>query len=487
MIGRVRPTLFLRIFLWFWLAMAVAVAVWVITSPYWTRVRPQIAQWEQQVFSGLVRRAEAVTMTISREGVAALPGSGEGNRARGRGRGRPGRRGLQRGPGRLFLFNSDGSVSGDRDPPPAARALARRVAESGEPELAREDSLFLSGQPVVDPEGNELITVLAARPQHGLDDRPRATDLVRPEVLLPRLLVVVIVVGGFCYSLARYLTSPVSTMRLATRRLAAGDLSVRVGGAIGSRRDEIGDLARDFDAMAERVQTLIGSQQRLLRDVSHELRSPLARLTVALELARQRAGEKAGKPLARIELEAQRLNALIEHLLTLTRLEASDEVKASGPVDLGALLDEIVADAEFEARARGCTVRLTVQAPAVVDGVTDLLRSAFENVIRNGTRYTAEGSQVTVGLTAFDADAVVTVCDHGPGVPPAELANLFQPFYRVADARDRATGGTGLGLAITARALELHRGSVEARNLPAGGLEVEMRLPLARERLAVSD
>jgi two-component system sensor histidine kinase CpxA len=288
-------------------------------------------------------------------------------------------------------------------------------------------------------------------------------------------------VGLLCLWMARHLSSPVGSLRKATRHLSEGDLTARVGPPVARRRDEFGDLARDFDAMAERLEALVVSQRRLLRDVSHELRSPLARLEVALELARRQAGEAAHEPLNRIEREARRLNSMIEQLLALDRLESGELPPASEDVDLGNLLEEVVADARYEARRTGCAVELVAEPGVQVAGSYELLRSAVENVVRNGVAYTGSGTTVEVTCrieASEEPSAVIRVRDRGPGVPGKDVDHLFEPFYRVAEARDRQTGGAGLGLAITARAIRLHGGAVSARNHPDGGLEVTITLPV---------
>jgi two-component system sensor histidine kinase CpxA len=301
------------------------------------------------------------------------------------------------------------------------------------------------------------------------------------------LLIAVLSSGFVCYILARYMTAPVVRLREATRKLAAGDLSARAGTAWGGvkRRDEISQLVRDFDAMAERLEGLVKAQGRLLNDISHELRSPLARLNVALGLARQRTGPAAQPSLERIDLEAERLNELIGRLLTIARLESRDDPSGTTPVDLDDLVAEVANDAEFEAQNRGCRVKTTLAGDCVVRGNPLLLRSAIENVIRNAARYTPEGTAVHVDLRcvgdSHNAEAILQVTDEGPGVPEESLEKLFEPFYRIDDSRVRQTGGVGLGLAITRRAVKLHGGTVRAVNRHEGGLLVEIRLPLVSQ------
>ncbi|HKX30305.1 MAG TPA: ATP-binding protein [Blastocatellia bacterium] len=354
-----------------------------------------------------------------------------------------------------------------------AQDLAAKAIRSGQPELTYTGMTTLAAQPAFDSRGNRyvLIIELAGGPLRWFSSPARPVYW--------RLLVVLVTAAVFCYWLARYLASPVVKLRAATREVASGNLKARVGPAIGKRRDELADLGRDFDLMAERIDGLVSAQQRLVSDISHELRSPLARLGVALGLARQRAGADAGGALDRIEREADRLNDLIDQLLTLSKLELGTQSPPDRPVDLTQLVQQIVSDADFEAHSRNCAVRLVASASCSTTGSEELLRRAIENVVRNALRYTAEQTVVDISLERdAAARAVLTVRDHGGGVPESSLADLFQPFYRVADARDRQTGGIGLGLAITERAVKLHGGTVQASNATDGGLIVEIRLPL---------
>ena len=305
--------------------------------------------------------------------------------------------------------------------------------------------------------------------------------------------IAVITSGLVCYLLAWSMTSPVTRLRKAAQSLAAGDLSARTGAPVSGRRDEMTELMRDFDRMAERIEGLVDSQSRLLKDVSHELRSPLARLSVALGLARQRATPEVAPELEsslnRIELEADRLNQLIQRLLTISRLESGTDGLRKTTLSLRELVEQVAHDAEYENPGRGCRVTSLVDMPAdaadefLVEADSNLLRSAVENVIRNATRYTAEGTTVEVRLERQQAangqEIVVRVLDSGPGVPDEALQKIFEPFYRLDDARNRQTGGAGLGLSIADRAIRLHGGQLRASNRKEGGLEVEIRIPAA--------
>lgn len=316
-----------------------------------------------------------------------------------------------------------------------------------------------------------------------IDTTPRFELLVPANVLIMRLVAVILAAGLVCYLLARYLTSPVRQLQDAARRLASGDLSARAGARLASRRDEIGELGRDFNRMAGQVESLLTTQKRLLQDVSHELRSPLARLNVALELAGRDAGPAAAPALDRVAREAERLNQLIGQLLTLTRLEFGAMGAQKERVDLPALLSGVAADADFEAASSERRVRIVRCDSCEVIGAPDLIRSAIENIIRNAMRYTPPRGEVEVTLVAASEPAqqrvTLEIRDHGPGVPDDALLSIFQPFYRVSDARDRASGGVGLGLAIADRAITWHGGTVRAANARGGGLSVTITLPPA--------
>jgi two-component system sensor histidine kinase CpxA len=293
----------------------------------------------------------------------------------------------------------------------------------------------------------------------------------------------IVVSGVVCFVVARYLARPLQRVRDASYRLAAGDLHARAGPSVGTRHDEIGDLVRDFDAMAARIETLVDSHNQLLSDISHELRSPLARLNVALELARRKAGADARADLDRIEAEAERMNELIGRVLALARAK-HHRPTLTAPVDIGGIVRQVTRDADYEAQQQHKSVVLDIRVESIIGGDAQLIASAVENVLRNGLRYSPERSTVDVTVDGADNDTVITVRDHGPGVPAPELQRIFSPFHRVELARNRDTGGVGLGLAIAQRAIAVHGGSITAENASDGGLRVTIRLP--RDHTAVS-
>jgi len=301
-----------------------------------------------------------------------------------------------------------------------------------------------------------------------IDQRPLNFFFLQPQHLWIIGLVVLL-----CYGFAYHLTSPVRRLRSVVDCFGRGDFSAR---APSARKDELGELARSFNEMASRIQTLLAAERRLLLDISHELRSPLARLGVAVELAR--TGEDREHMLDRIQKEADRLNELVGELLQVTRVESDPSLQKNDIVHLDELLGDLVYDSLLEAKAKDCTLLLKAPVPAILSGDEELIRRALENVIRNAIRYAPRNTSVDVELTKSAAAALVSVRDYGPGVPTESLPRIFDPFYRVDSDRNRASGGLGLGLAIARRSVELHKGKLSAQNANPG-LLVTIQLPLA--------
>jgi two-component system sensor histidine kinase CpxA len=312
----------------------------------------------------------------------------------------------------------------------------------------------------------------------------------------------------FALLLAAYITAPLARIRASARRVARGDLSAHIGDLRFGRSAEILALASEFDQMTARLRDLVEGQRRLIRDVSHEMRSPLSRLRIALELARanlkealiepagavlepvtsgrepdrspaQRfSGTEAVNQLDRIEREAERLEEMIAQAIQLTRMETTTPSKVED-VALDQLITDIASDAAFEAQARPCALHIAQNEPLVVRAEADLVASAIENVVRNAVKYTAADSTVSIRLDRVEGQARVRVRDCGPGVPAGDCARIFEPYFRTDVARQRKSGGSGLGLAIAKRAIERQGGRIHASNVDDGGLEVEMLLPLA--------
>jgi signal transduction histidine kinase len=290
------------------------------------------------------------------------------------------------------------------------------------------------------------------------------------------LTISILTAAAMSLLLALYLSSPIARLQRASRALAAGALDTRVGPPSTRRKDEVGKLARDFDAMAERLQHLLNDKETLLRDVSHELRSPLARIKVALALAERRAGPELQDNLRRIEQESDRLNELVGQVMTLSRLR-SRAAPIREALDFSELVGEVVADARYEHPDRQLEFPAT---PGIeLPGEREALRSAVENVIRNALCYGAADQPVEVALETRGANVELAVRDRGPGVPDQDLERIFEPFYRGDMSRDHREDSQGIGLAITERVLALHGGTVRAVNRDGGGLEIRLTLPLA--------
>ncbi|WP_374653493.1 sensor histidine kinase [Dongia sp.] len=304
---------------------------------------------------------------------------------------------------------------------------------------------------------------------------------------LPPDLLATGAVGGLLFSaaLAWYLARPIQSLQSGFRRFAEGKLGTRLQPEMGSRRDEIADLARDFDQMAARLQQLVAARDQLLHDVSHELRSPLARLQVAIDLARQNP-DRLHATLERVDAESRRLDELVGELLTLSRVE-SGVPAFDDYFDLGELLRKIVEDARFEAQASQVSIvaNLAETEPAV-RGNAELMRRALENIIRNSLRHSTAGEAISVDLICDRKEEVfeVRVADRGPGVPAEALERMFEPFVRLANCAPHsvASGGFGLGLAIARRAVMAHGGTIRAENRLPQGLCVVVRLPFDKEK-----
>jgi two-component system sensor histidine kinase CpxA len=463
-------SLFLKIFLWFWAALALSLILAILVT---ISLRPTRHGVENQAPQTLAEAVNAYQSGGERGAHAYLEEV------------------LRSEHVRAFVFDSSGHELAGHHVPPWIEDARQGGSLSGGPlhHHTWMDNLL------PDRIMRAALTLDGRRYTLVLELPPGPRTFFGPHDI-PLLAIAVILSGLVCYLLAWSMTSPVTRLRRAAQSLAAGDLSARTGAPVGGPRDELTELMRDFDRMAERIEGLVESQSRLLKDVSHELRSPLARLSVALGLARQRAASEIGcvapeleSALNRIEQEADRLNQLIQRLLTISRLESGTDGIRKTTLSLRELVEQIAHDAEYETPGRGC--RVTVPSDSedefLVEADPDLLRSAIENAVRNATRYTAEGTTVEVRLerqqavsgSGEEGEIIVRVLDSGPGVPNEALRKIFEPFYRLDDARNRQTGGAGLGLSIADRAVRLHGGQLRASNRKEGGLEVEIRIPAA--------
>jgi signal transduction histidine kinase len=315
---------------------------------------------------------------------------------------------------------------------------------------------------------------------------PSTDELHRPDGLLPPplpLVAAVLVSLAFAAWLSWYFSRPIRSLNTAFDALADGNLDTRVASAMGSRRDELADLGQAFDRSAIKLQALVETQRRLLHDVSHELRSPLARLQACTDLMVQQP-QRVAELVKRVERETARMDALVGELLTLARLDSGAQQLRDEVVDLSELLHTLSADAQLELESKQCAVALNVQNSVTLQGDFELLYRALDNILRNAIRYAPRGSAIAVGLGRHTtlAQATITISDRGPGLPPEDVLAIFEPFYRSAQNSEQtersADQGYGLGLAITRSIVHSHGGTVVAKNRSGGGLEMQLTFPL---------
>jgi signal transduction histidine kinase len=521
-------SLFVRIFVLFWIAMALIVGGSIAIT--FTMAAREYESPEQQRRPNAAIQASEV---LAKGGLPALKD----------------------------WLNANKNSMGDRDlyvlGPDGKDILGRRLSESAVRRVGLFNHLSMGGtEPrplgppppgnfraphfapqIVGPDGSTYTVLQVGR-------RPSIFGALSLPGISLTILCIALVVSAFAsWWLARRLSAPIrriqegaralATEKLDMRAFGAGAAAMRVSAGLEDRKDELAVLARDFDTMADQLRANRAAITQLLRDISHELRSPLARMRVAVGLARQPRGDLA-RQLDRLEREIERLDSLISQVLKLARLHGTDAPFEREEFDLDEVIEEVVRDANFEGAVKGCHVLLSGAAHATLRGNRELLRSAIENVLRNAVRYSPDDAPVEVSVASWDAanapagaeapgtpaagwpapgstpagtaalgtaapgtpapgtpaagwpapgstgaGLVLVVRDHGPGVPAADLERIFQPFYRVAESRDRDTGGEGIGLAITAQVMKAHGGFARANNHSGGGLAVSLSLPCA--------
>ena len=451
-------SLFWRVFAWYLgttvVVLGLGVAATMLTDPDF-RARRAVSVSQEAVQN----QARSAAQAWNRGGASALQADfAKGARAR-------------------FLFDSSGRELSGKRVPARLDDLVKRAFLSHGIELELVSQTTYAAVKVTES-GKSYVFMRILATENSFHMIPH------PLPMWVRVLFGLFTASLICVLFAHYVTSPLRRLRSATREFAGGNLEVRIGNSKPfNRKDEFADLARDFDNMAGRIQDLVITQQRLMGDISHELRSPLARLQLALEIARRKAGPDAEKPLNRIEQEAEKLNTLIGQILRSARTEQLSP-GSKKLFDLSNLVREVAGDADFEASGNDRRVLVDSNELSLVHGDRELLRSAIENVVRNAIRYTPGKTDVRIELKRVDEmRATVTVRDCGPGVPEESLPHLFEPFYRVNGARDRDSGGAGLGLAITRHVISAHGGSVRATNCD-GGFQVQIDLPLKVPELA---
>lgn len=428
-------SIFSKLLVWFFLTLAISFAGFFATSAYFAA---RSADPGGIMLAALHLQLEGAISAYQKGGQAAL--SGYLRRLDGL---FPARHMLLDGVDRDLLTGHDRS-----EEVATARAGPKRLERPGGPVLIERAT----------PDGRYRLLVAAL---------PRFDPLA----YLPYYAWIVLLIALMTYGFAHYLATPLRQLRQSVSRFGEGDLAQRTR---SSRRDELGDLAREFNRMADRIQTLLTAERRLLQDVSHELRSPLSRLAFAVELARTSPDAEAA--FTRVKKEVSRLSALVGELIEMTRAEGDPSTRQSEPFQIDELVTSVVEDCAFDAQQKGCHIECQCDKGLDFSGDRRLLRRAVENVLRNAIRYAPEGSLVSAEVHSSVNCRIVRIRDRGPGVPEGMLEQIFRPFFRVEDDRSRDSGGAGLGLSIAQRAVRLHLGEIKARN--AGpGLEVEIRLP----------
>ena len=351
--------------------------------------------------------------------------------------------------------------------------FAKTLLDKTETSLLKIDTENFFGCQILSDDGNKYIAII-----HIPSEMPGTNKdifFVQARDMFPLLLIVCAIL---CFLMARYLAKPIVELQEASRRFANGDFSKKTIKSAMTRYDEIGDLANDFNNMAERLEAGINSQKRLFHDISHELRSPLARMQVGIELLQMKVPDSEKSLVERLEKDVTRMNVLIEEVLQFSKLENK---QISGPVEeveLGKALENVCSDAEFESKNKHKGVRLEIKQDCLIKGNIALIERAFENIIRNGLRFTPENTFVEVSLERINNNAVIKIGDHGPGVPEDQIERIFAPFYCIKSDRNPQNGGIGLGLSIALKAIQVHNGNIKISNKKEGGLLVTITLPI---------
>jgi signal transduction histidine kinase len=450
--------LFLKIFFWYWLTAWGMIAI-VLLGSRLTGMRQVSAP----------NMYETVAPILASEAVKAYESGGAEAFARfSQGNGRGNER-------QLFLL--DGSYRDVLSRPLSDDGL--RVAQSAKNGQLVVFRAHIAAYKFVSSSGHPYVLMLYLP-----SDLRRIAEILWGEGL-PFSISLVLLVTLLCLGLAYHIASPIHSIQSTARRVAQGDIKARVPSSVSRRYDELAALAKDFDSMVNRLDSLIQTQKKLLNSVSHELRSPLARINLSLALLKSRFSADSDDLFQRLDRDVERIDLLMGQLLTLSRLEAGFSSAEREDVDFAQLVEEVAADANFEAQALGKTVNLlTTRSIILRNADPHALRSACENIIRNAVRFTSPGSDVQIVLevdrSAPEPRALLSVRDHGPGVPEDALQKIFQPFYRVTGDGE-ATGGNGLGLAIASEAIRLHSGTIRAENLRPSGLEIIIQLPVAHD------
>jgi len=374
----------------------------------------------------------------------------------------------------LYLLTNTGEIIASQPAPEIVKKVARNLVQG-----RLDEGILKAGNLIV---SHEIISTSGiAYRLAAVSEKPLAHFVEIPWAgLTLRLIIAIFISGLICYLLSIYLTRPLRSLRMAAKSIATGKLNTRVGRLIGHHKDEIAELRDDFDMMAEQLETLINSKERLLQDISHELRSPLARLQIAIELGRKKTKPVAENEFERMEVECLRLNSLISEILEFARLDKSTNTLQKKQVDLPNLIKQVINDANFEFNEATPRVQAGTIESCQLMLDERLIHRAIENILRNALTYSPPSQPVivTLHLKSEKNSVFIDIKDQGFGVPESQLKKIFNPFYRVDTSREKRTGGYGLGLAIAQKAIKLHHGKITAKNLKEGGLLVRISLPL---------
>ncbi|GAB1257200.1 hypothetical protein NBRC116494_17020 [Aurantivibrio plasticivorans] len=454
--------IYLRIFIGFWLINIVTIlfhnvwAHWFDLNPNRALVRYEDNPYDKFAVRGLHATVDSLIhweLDILRTGVAEAPDW------------------LFQ---RVFIVDEYGYDLRARPIPPEVDEILGKISLTSPFYKSSGDEQSYAGRYILLPDGNNLRIVSFSTPFYGRRVLWQLYVINNWQFFLISILIS----GSVCFVFAHHMTRDFRAFREATYGVAKGDLGLRLSPTFGRRHDEIAELSRDFDNMTARLERSMAEQKRLIKDVSHELRSPLARIQFALGIAHQKSSDEVKLELDKASKAADYLNDIITTILSFPTTEI-DSWDLDDVVDLKALLETVVNDFEEETKPKQLRLHFeTSLDEALVATYSNTLVGVFENIIRNAIHYTKANSQIDIQLQSEGEDYMISICDQGPGVAEAELNDIFEPFYRTDQARDRSSGGYGLGLSIAQRTVELHKGHIKAKNRPdQSGLCVEINLP----------
>ncbi|PJE80394.1 Sensor histidine kinase CpxA [invertebrate metagenome] len=455
-------SVFWKIFLWFWLTIIILIATLIVSAALTSPATEYNIEQDELILElkKAAQKFQEQVISASKDEIAHDTESGF----------------LHNSPNNeFFLFSSTGQLMSLNNYSPYILAAYRQLNHHTDPQIVLKKGVIMVGPQIVTVNNEPYQLYLVKRNAYTASQRIKHAIKRQWTFIFSALCTSFLL----CLFLARSIIVPIREMQRYSKALAKGDFSVSVGTKITERKDEIGQLANDFENMTQQLESLIHSRDQLLRDVSHEFRSPLTRLQISLALARRKAPEAENEH-ARIEREAERLEILIRHVLSFYRIEHKAIHKTLCIIALDQLIKPLIEDGNFEALARDKSVRLvSCTKNAFIKGSREFMSSAIENIIRNAIRFAPVKTSVDVSLNIHhdDKKIIITVRDYGPGVPEEAIHSLFDPFFRVNETRGQENNGAGIGLAIAKRAVDYHNGNISVWNAHPG-LSIAIELPL---------